>query len=100
MIDPNVLNDFAETAFFWAAFVFMVAVSIAGLGALRLSLKGEAVTALMGVSSFTTVAGVGLYLISLPELFNVGFARDTAIALLVLGTVGTIIFARLFRTEG
>ncbi|MDD1776286.1 MAG: hypothetical protein LUP94_02920 [Candidatus Methanomethylicus sp.] len=88
----------AESAFFWAAFLFMVASAFTGIAALRLSLKGEAVTSLMAISSFTTIAGVSLFLISLPELFNVGFARDTAIALLVIGSIGTIIFARLFRT--
>jgi multisubunit Na+/H+ antiporter MnhF subunit len=95
----EILLAFAETAFFWAAFLFLIACTVAGLGTIRLALKGEAITSLMGVSCFTTIAGVGLYLISLPELFNVGFARDTAIALLVLGAVGTIIFARIFRTE-
>jgi multisubunit Na+/H+ antiporter MnhF subunit len=89
----------SETAFFWASIAFLVAITLVGLGSIRLALKGEAITSLMGVSSFTTVAGVGLYLISLPELFNVGFARDTAIALLVLGGIGTILFARIFRTE-
>jgi multisubunit Na+/H+ antiporter MnhF subunit len=93
------LQSFAESAFFWATLVFLAACTIAGLGTIRLALKGEAITSLMGVSCFTTIAGVGLYLISLPELFNVGFARDTAIALLVLGAAGTIIFARIFRTE-
>ncbi|MBM5805828.1 MAG: hypothetical protein FJZ49_07210 [Candidatus Verstraetearchaeota archaeon] len=95
MID---LALFADTAFFWGAFVFMVACSIAGIGAIRLALKGEAVTSLMGVSALTTVAGVSLYLIQI--IFDVEFARDTAIALLVLGAVGTIVFARLFRMEG
>ncbi len=93
------LQSIANSAFFWAAMAFLAAATLAGLGSIRLALKGEAITSLMGVSSFTTIAGVGLYLISLPELFNVGFARDTAIALLVLGSVGTIIFARIFRTE-
>jgi multisubunit Na+/H+ antiporter MnhF subunit len=93
------LQSLAEAAFFWSALIFLIACTLAGLGSIRLALKGEAITSLMGVSSFTTIAGVGLYLISLPELFNVGFARDTAIALLVLGTVGTIVFARIFRTE-
>lgn len=89
----------SDGVFFWACITFLVAITLAGLGSIRLALKGEAITSLMGVSSFTTVAGVGLYLISLPELFNVGFARDTAIALLVLGAIGTIVFARIFRTE-
>jgi multisubunit Na+/H+ antiporter MnhF subunit len=89
----------SDGVFFWACIAFLVAITLAGLGSIRLALKGEAITSLMGVSSFTTVAGVGLYLISLPELFNVGFARDTAIALLVLGAIGTIVFARIFRTE-
>jgi len=97
------MSDFlvtlAGTAFFWSALIFLVALTLAGLGCIRLALKGEAITSLMGVSCFTTIAGAGLYLISLPELFNVGFARDTAIALLVLGGVGTIVFARIFRTE-
>lgn len=95
----DLLVAFAGTAFFWSALIFLIACTLAGLGCIRVALKGEAVTSLMGVSCFTTIAGVGLYLISLPELFNVGFARDTAIALLVLGAVGTIIFARIFRTE-
>ncbi len=98
MSDPLILL-FSESVFFWACIAFLVAITLAGLGSIRLALKGEAITSLMGVSSFTTVAGVGLYLISLPELFNVGFARDTAIALLVLGAIGTIVFARIFRTE-
>ncbi len=98
MIDLSFLNAFAESAFFWSALIFSVACAFTGLAAIRLSLKGEAVTSLMAVSTFTTVAGVSLFLISLPELFNVGFARDTAIALLVVGSIGTIIFARLFRT--
>jgi len=98
MIDLVFLNSFADSAFFWAAFIFMVACAFTGLAAIRLSLKGEAVTSMMAISSFTTVAGVSLFLISLPELFDVGFARDTAIALLVIGSVGTIIFARMFRT--
>jgi multisubunit Na+/H+ antiporter MnhF subunit len=89
----------SDSVFFWACIAFLVAITLAGLGSIRVALKGEAITSLMGVSSFTTVAGVGLYLISLPELFNVGFARDTAIALLVLGAIGTIVFARIFRTE-
>jgi energy-converting hydrogenase B subunit B len=97
MIDMTLLSALADSAFFWGAFVFMVACSIAGLGAIRLALKGEAVTSLMGVSAFTTVAGVCLYLIQI--IFDVEFARDTAIALLVLGAVGTIVFARLFRME-
>ncbi len=95
MID---LLAFADTAFFWGAFVFMVACSIAGLGAIRLALKGESVTSLMGVSAFTTVAGVSLYLIQI--IFEVEFARDTAIALLLLGAVGTIIFAIMFKGGG
>ncbi len=95
MID---LLAFADAAFFWGAFVFMVACSIAGLGAIRLALKGEAVTSLMGVSSFTTVAGVSLYLIQI--IFEVEFARDTAIALLLLGAIGTIIFAMMFKEGG
>jgi len=99
MSEALLLQSLADSAFFWAALAFLVACTVAGLGSIRLALKGEAVTSLMGVSSFTTVAGVGLYLVSLPELFNVGFARDTAIALLVLGAAGTIIFARMFRTE-
>lgn len=97
MSEAAFLSSLADTAFFWAAFAFMVVATVAGLGAIRVALKGEAVTSLMGVSVFTTVAGVSLYLISLPELFNVGFARDTAIALLVVGSIGTILFARLFR---
>ncbi|MCQ5376864.1 MAG: hypothetical protein NO516_02310 [Candidatus Methanomethylicia archaeon] len=98
MTDLTFLSQFADAAFFWGSFIFMVACSVAGLACIRLSLKGEAVTSLMGISCFTTVAGVSLYLISLPELFNVGFARDTAIALLVIGALGTIIFARFFRS--
>ena len=89
----------SDSVFFLACIAFLVAITLAGLRSIRVALKGEAITSLMGVSSFTTVAGVGLYLISLPELFNVGFARDTAIALLVLGAIGTIVFARIFRTE-
>ncbi|MEJ5293092.1 MAG: hypothetical protein WHS82_05805 [Candidatus Methanosuratincola sp.] len=98
MSEAAFLSGLADTVFFYAAFAFMVAATAAGLGAIRMALKGDAVTSLMGVSAFTTVAGISLYLISLPELFNVGFARDTAIALLVVGSVGTILFARLFRT--
>ena len=98
-MSESLLLLISETTFFWASIVFLVAVTLVGLGSIRLALKGEAITSLMGVSSFTTIAGVGLYLISLPELFNVGFARDTAIALLVLGGIGTILFARIFRTE-
>lgn len=97
MIDVASLTTLADSVFFWGAFTFMVAVAIAGLGALRLALKGEAVTSLMGVSALTTAAGVSLYIIQI--IFEIEFARDTAIALLVLGAVGTIIFARLFRME-
>lgn len=98
MIDAASLAALADSVFFWGAFVFMVAVAIAGLGALRLALKGEAVTSLMGVSALTTAAGVSLYIIQI--LFEVEFARDAAIALIVLGAVGTIVFARLLRMEG
>ncbi|MDH5806321.1 MAG: monovalent cation/H+ antiporter complex subunit F [Candidatus Methanomethylicaceae archaeon] len=87
----------ADLTFFWGAFIFMIATAFAGLCAIRLALKGETVTSLMGVSALTTTAGVSLYLIQI--LFEIEFARDTAIALLVLGAVGTIIFARLFRME-
>ena len=98
-MSESLILSFSGIVFFWASIDFLVAITLAGIGSIRLALKGEAITSLMGVSSFTTIAGVGLYVISLPELFNVGFARDTAIALLVLGGVGTILFARIFRTE-
>ncbi|MCQ5337124.1 MAG: hypothetical protein NO475_02895 [Candidatus Methanomethylicia archaeon] len=97
MIDALVLEKIADLTFFFGAFIFMIATAFAGLGALRLALKGEAVTSLMGVSALTTAAGVSLYIIQI--IFEVEFARDTAIALLILGSVGTIIFARLFRME-
>lgn len=97
MIDPSFLTGLADTVFFWGAFTFMVATAIAGIGAIRLALKGEAVTSLMGVSALTTTVGVSLYIIQI--IFEIEFARDTAIALLVLGAIGTIIFARLFRME-
>ncbi len=98
MIDFTFLNAFADSAFFWSALIFSIACAFAGIAAIRLSLRGEAVTSMMAISSLTTVLGVSLYLISLPELFNVGFARDTAIALLVVGSIGTIAFARMFRS--
>jgi len=90
--------SFAEFTFLVGGVVFMLALCLAALATLRLAIRGGAVTSLMGISCFTTVAGTALYLLEV--LFHIHFARDTAIALLMIGAIGTIVFARILRRGG
>jgi len=87
--------EFIKPVFELAGYIFLVACSIAAISGLRLAVKGEAVTSLMGIGTVMTVAAAGLFLTQI--LFDVEFCRDTAVALLLLGSLATIVFARILR---
>ena len=50
---------------------------------------------LIGTSSFTLA--LTLLLIAVGTIFNIGFFKDIALALLLLGIVGTIAYAAVMR---
>ena len=53
------------------------------------------VAGLIGTSSFTLA--LTLLLIAVGTIFNIGFFKDIALALLLLGIVGTIAYAAVMR---
>jgi energy-converting hydrogenase B subunit B len=87
--------ELIDPIFELAGYIFLVACSIAAVSGLRLAVKGETVTSLMGIGTVTTVTAAGLFLTEI--LFHIEFMRDTAVALLLLGALATIVFARILR---
>ena len=92
------MTAFADLTFLVSGLAFILSLCLAAAATLRLALRGGAVTSLMGIGCFTTVTGTGLYFLEV--LFHIHFARDTAIALLLIGAIGTIVFARIVRVGG
>ena len=53
---------------------------------------------LIGTSSFTLA--LTLLLVTVGTIYNIGFFKDIALALLLLGIVGTIAYAAVIRRAG
>ena len=76
-------------------YFLMVALAIFLIAALRLITYKSVAMGLIGASSSTLI--VSLIIIVCGSIYNIDFFKDIALALLLLGVVGTIAFATVLR---
>ncbi len=76
-------------------YILMGALAIFALATIRITTRKKIAMALVGLSGLSISIAVMLILIQ--HIYNLSFCRDIAIALVFLGPVGTIAFARVLR---
>ena len=76
-------------------YFLMFALIIFSIATLRIITYKSTSMGLIGTSSFTLA--LTLLLITVGTIFNIGFFKDIALALLLLGIVGTIAYAAVMR---
>lgn len=76
-------------------YFLMVALAIFLIAALRLVTYKSVSMGLIGTSSSTLI--ISLIIVVCGSIYNIDFFKDIALALLLLGVVGTIAFATVLR---
>jgi len=76
-------------------YILMGALAIFALATIRITTRKKIAMALVGLSGLSISIAVMLILIQ--HIYNLSFCRDIATALIFLGPVGTIAFARVLR---
>lgn len=77
--------------------ILMVSLVIFAFASVRLVSKKYVASGLVGTAGFGIAGATILVLIS--EIYNIGFCKDIAFALLLLDPVGTIAFSSALRGE-
>ncbi|MGB9837362.1 monovalent cation/H+ antiporter complex subunit F [Methanothermobacter sp.] len=76
-------------------YVLMASLAIFSVAAVRIATRKSIGMGLVGISALSIAIATILILIN--RIYGVGFCRDIAYALVLLGPVGTIAFARVLR---
>ncbi|MDI3483639.1 MAG: energy-converting hydrogenase subunit [Methanobacteriaceae archaeon] len=78
-------------------YIFLASLAIFIIAAVRIATRKTIAMGLVGVSALSIAVATILILIN--KIHGIGFCRDIAYALVLLGPVGTIAFARVLRGE-
>lgn len=76
-------------------YILLGALAIFAVATVRISVRKTTAAALVGVSGLSIAVATMLILIQ--NIYNIGFCKDIAFALVILGPVGTIAFSRVLR---
>ena len=76
-------------------YILMGALAIFALVTIRITTRKKIAMALVGLSGLSIAVATMLILVQ--HIYALGFCRDIATALVFLGPVGTIAFARVLR---
>jgi energy-converting hydrogenase B subunit B len=79
----------------FSEYVLLAALAIYSLASVRIATRKTIGMGLVGVSGLSIA--VATILILVQNIYQIGFCRDIATALIILGPVGTIAFARVLR---
>ncbi len=78
-------------------YIFLASLAIFSVAAVRIVTRKTIGMGLVGISGLSIAVATILVLIQ--ELYGIAFCRDIAYALVILGPVGTIAFARVLRGD-
>jgi energy-converting hydrogenase B subunit B len=76
-------------------YILMGALAIFAVATIRITTRKKIAMALVGLSGLSLA--VAMMLILVQNIYGLGFCKDIATALIFLGPVGTIAFARVLR---
>ncbi|CDG65894.1 MAG: energy-converting hydrogenase subunit [Methanobacterium sp.] len=76
-------------------YILMAALAIYALASLRIAARKNIGMGLVGVSGLSI--SVATILVIVQNIYGIAFCKDIATALVLLGPVGTIAFARVLR---
>jgi energy-converting hydrogenase B subunit B len=76
-------------------YILMGALAIFALATIRITTRKKIAMALVGLSGLSIAVATMLILVQ--HIYGLGFCRDIATALILLGPIGTIAFARVLR---
>ena len=76
-------------------YILMGALAIFAVATIRITTRKKIAMALVGLSGLSIAVATMLILVQ--HIYGLGFCRDIATALVFLGPVGTIAFARVLR---
>jgi len=78
-------------------YILIVALVIFMFASIRILTHKTIAMGLIGCSTFSLAAAVLLIIVG--EMYSINFSKDIALAILLLGVVGTIAFAIVLRRE-
>ena len=78
-----------------AEYTLLASLAVFSIAAVRIATRRSIGMGLVGISGLSIAIATILILIN--RMYGVGFCRDIAYALVLLGPVGTIAFARVLR---
>ena len=76
-------------------YILMGALAIFAVATIRITTRKKIAMALVGLSGLSIA--VAMMLVLVQNIYGLGFCKDIATALIFLGPVGTIAFARVLR---
>jgi energy-converting hydrogenase B subunit B len=76
-------------------YILMGALAIFAVATIRITTRKKIAMSLVGLAGLSLA--VAMMLILVQHIYDLGFCKDIAIALIFLGPVGTIAFARVLR---
>ena len=76
-------------------YIFLASLAIFALASIRIATRKTIGMGLVGVSGLSIA--VATILILVQNIYGIAFCKDIAYALVILGPVGTIAFARVLR---
>ncbi len=76
-------------------YIFLASLAIFSIAAVRITTRKTIGMGLVGVSALSIA--IATILILMNRIYGISFCRDIAYALVILGPVGTIAFARVLR---
>ncbi|MDZ4172706.1 MAG: monovalent cation/H+ antiporter complex subunit F [Methanobacteriaceae archaeon] len=76
-------------------YILMFSLAIFALASIRIATKKTIGIGLVGISGFSIAVATMLILVQ--NIYGIAFCKDIAYALVILGPVGTIAFARVLR---
>jgi len=78
-------------------YILIASLIIFMFAAIRITTHRTIAMGLIGSATFSL--SVAVLLVTVGEIYSIGFYKDIAIALLILGVVGTIAFAMALRRD-
>lgn len=78
-------------------YILMASLAIFAIASIRIATRKTTGMGLVGVSGLSIA--VATLLILIQEVYGIAFCKDIAYALVILGPVGTIAFARVLRGD-
>ncbi len=76
-------------------YILLASLAIFALASIRIATRKTIAMGMVGISGLSIA--VATILILVQNIYGLGFSRDIAYALVILGPVGTIAFARVLR---